>query len=248
VVKEFKDSNHLYCGHYSIKESSSNYDAKISKKDLEQYLYVFLGHIHSYDLIKPNIVHIGSCRYINFDEAKDKHKIVALITDYDTEGEKVHFLKLNTPIPMISLELGKEDPKNASKEAFTATISPLKGDVGKDTLEPKSSIAQAQTSQNPRRFEAVSQLSSFLDDLAPKTKVKVKILNFESFRLFLPLCSKYSTKFETFKYDTSFEVISVNHQKCKDTETKSFKESFTNWLKNQKIDVKITEILQKEVE
>ena len=112
IVKEYKDGNHLYCGHFSIKESSCNYDAKLSKEVFKDYLYVFLGHIHSYSLIKPNIVHLGSCRYINFDEAKDKHKIICLITDYGTDTEKVHFLKLKSPIPMIQLELGQNNENN----------------------------------------------------------------------------------------------------------------------------------------
>jgi DNA repair exonuclease SbcCD nuclease subunit len=109
VVKEFKDGNHLYCGHFSIKESFSNYDAKLSKEAFKDYLYVFLGHIHSHQLIKPNIVHLGSCRYINFDEAQDKCKIISLITDYNTEQEKVHFIKLKSPIPMIEIILKNEN-------------------------------------------------------------------------------------------------------------------------------------------
>jgi len=105
IVKEYKDGNHLYCGHFSIKESSKNYDAKLSKEEFKNYLYVFLGHIHSYSLIKPNIVHLGSCRYVDFSEAQDKHKIVTLISDYETEREQVHFLKLKSPIPMVEIIL-----------------------------------------------------------------------------------------------------------------------------------------------
>jgi DNA repair exonuclease SbcCD nuclease subunit len=108
IVKEFKDGNHMYCGHFSIKESSKNYDAKLSKENLKQYLYVFLGHIHSYQLIKPNIVHLGSSRYVNFDEAKDKQKIIALISNYNTDKEEVHFLKLKSPYPMVEFILKKE--------------------------------------------------------------------------------------------------------------------------------------------
>lgn len=98
------------------------------------------------------------------------------------------------------------------------------------------------------QFNNINDLINFLDKTSPKTKVKVKILDFESFRLFLPLCNKYSTKFVTFKYETSFEVVSVNNQKDTQTEMTSFKESFRNWLKQQTIDSKIAEILQKEIE
>ena len=232
IVKEYKDGNHLYCGHFSIKESSNNYGAKLSKEDFKNYLYVFLGHVHSYQLIKPNIVQLGSSRYVSFDEVEDKAKIVALITDYGTEREKCHFMKLKSPIPMVQLELGKNEISKAQNEA----------------QNPKSSISEGQSASNLRQFNDISAISSYLSNLDPKTKVKVKIMDFESFRQFLPLVNKYSYKFEVFKYETNFEVVSVNNQKCKDTETKSFKESFLNWLKNQKIDEKIMQILQKEIE
>jgi hypothetical protein len=99
-----------------------------------------------------------------------------------------------------------------------------------------------------RQFNGISAISSYLDKTDPKTKVKVKILDFESFREFLPLCSKYSIKFETFKYTTEFNVVSDLVPSSEKNQMTSFKESFANYLKNQKIDPKITEILQKEVE
>jgi DNA repair exonuclease SbcCD nuclease subunit len=241
IVKEYKDGNHLYCGHFSIKESIVNYGAKLSKEDLKNYIYVFLGHIHSYQVIKPNICHLGSCRYVDFDEAKDEYKVITIISDYKTEQEEVHFMKLKSPIPMIQLELGKNNPK----EAILDTISDQNKGIEKDTLEPKSRQIACINPLNSYSFEAVCQ---FLDKADHKTKVKVKILDFESFRQFLPLCSKYNTKFETFKYETDFTIISVDNQNCKDTAIVSFKEAFINWLNNQKIDDKIREILQKEIE
>ena len=225
VTKEFKDSNHLYCGHFSIKESLVNYGAKLSKETFKEYFYVFLGHIHSYQLIKPNIVHLGSCRYINFDEAKDKQKIVALVTDYNTETEKVHFMKLKSPIPMVQIELSKNDQNKGIEDGVLA-----KKDV------PTSSCVKSE-----------GEIEAYLDQLDPKTKVKVKIQNFESFRQFLPLVNRYSNKFSLFKYETNFTVISDINKEVGQTELISFKESFMNWLKNQKIDEKIKEILLKEI-
>lgn len=256
VVKEYKDSNHLYCGHFSIRESSKNYDAKLSKEDFKQYLYVFLGHVHSYQFIKPNICHLGSVRYVNFDESEDKAKIIALITDYNTDKEKVNFLKLDSPIKMVEIKLKsnkdnklqENDSKNSFQDALQGTILDQNRDRGKDTFISKSLISQGQTYLNPYKFNDICQIISFLDKLNPKTKVKVKILDFESFRTFLSLCSKYNTKFEIFKYETQFELISDNVSNNTKTELVTFKESLTNYLKNQKIDPKITEILQKEIE
>lgn len=232
VVKEYKDNNHLYCGHYSLKESSANYDAKVSKTALKDYVYVFLGHIHSYEVIKPNICHLGSSRYVSFAEAQDKHKIVALIVNYGTDKEEVHFLGLKSPIPMIELKLGK----NLKNEGVANLVSTQKAPV------------RAKENGFLGSFLRVSELSSYLDQLKANIKVKVKILDFESFREFLPLCNKYSTKFVTFKYETEFEVVSKNTPKGVVNEMTTFKESLTNYLKNQKIDPKITEILQKEIE
>jgi DNA repair exonuclease SbcCD nuclease subunit len=232
IVKEFKDGNHLYCGHFSLKESSKNYDAKLSKEDLKDYLYVFLGHIHSYELIKPNIVHLGSSRYVSFDEAEDKQKIVALITDYGMETEKVHFMKLKSPIPMIQLELSKNDQKQT---------------IADDLLAKKVDSTSSDKANSPS-FNSISAISSYLDKIDPKTKVKVKILDFESFRQFLPLVNRYDNKFSLFKYETDFIVISANNQKVGLTETTNFKESFTKWLSQQNVDLKIKEILKKEIE
>jgi DNA repair exonuclease SbcCD nuclease subunit len=100
IVKEYKDESHLFCGHFFLKESNKNFGAKLSKENFKNYLYVFLGHQHSYELLKPNVCHLGSSRYVDFAEADDKQKIVAIISDYGTEAEQVHFLKLKSPIPM----------------------------------------------------------------------------------------------------------------------------------------------------
>jgi DNA repair exonuclease SbcCD nuclease subunit len=233
IVKEFKDGNHLYCGHFSIKESKSNYDAKLSKEEFKDYLYVFLGHIHSYSLIKPNIVHLGSSRYVDFAEAEDKAKIVALITTYGTEAEKCHFMKLKTPIPMIQLELGK----NEEKRGVANDVQ--RSDNGKESgiLGVKQPI-----------LRSLAEITAFLDKTSSGTKIKIKILDFESFREFLPFVNRYSNKFSLFKYETDFIVISDNVQKGQLTEMTSFKESFTNWLSQQNVDQKIKEILQKELE
>jgi DNA repair exonuclease SbcCD nuclease subunit len=251
VVKEFKDSNHLYCGHYSIKESSKNYDAKVSQTDLKQYLYVFLGHLHSYEIIKPNIVHLGSCRYVNFDEAKDKQKIVALITNYDTEEEKVHFLKFKNPIPMVQIEfksnntnkLQEKDTKNSPKDPVSDIILSKNEQESESTLEPKlKQIA----STNPSNLSQIDLLCQQLDKLDPKTKVKVKIKDFEGFKVFLPFESKYKEKFVKFVRENDFELISENNQKYIQSGIE-LKQAFDKFTEEIKIDDEIKEIILREL-
>ena len=229
IVKEYKDGNHLYCGHFSIKESTCNYDAKLSKEDFKNYLYVFLGHIHSFQIIKPNIVHLGSSRYVSFDESKDKQKVVALISDYGTENEKVHFLKLKSPIPMIQLELcqntllgGSNDPENQKK-----------------------SISEGESALNPRQNKALSDLLAKLDQLDPKTKVRIVYKDYESYREFLPYYQKYEDKFVLFKDKKDF-IISNNLVVAKQ-ENITLKESLINWLEKNKVDEKIKQILLEEI-
>jgi DNA repair exonuclease SbcCD nuclease subunit len=234
-VKEYKDGNHLYCGHFSIKESVNNYDAKLSKEAFKEYIYVFLGHIHSYQLIKPNIVHLGSCRYVNFNEVEDKQKIVALITDYGTETEKVHFMKLKSPIPMIQLELGIKNEENVILDPHN------------EALEVESSKTTPINPPISRQNMALSELIVFLDKTDPKTKIKVKIMDFESFREFLPLVNRYSSKFHLFKYQTEFTVIPDKGDINAKTETINFRESFKNWIEQQKLDDRIKEILLNEI-
>ena len=231
IVKEFKDNHHLYCGHFSLKESLSNYDAKLSKENFKGYAYVFLGHIHSYQMIKPNICHLGSCRYVSFAEAQDKQKVVVLISNYGTEKEGVHFLKLKSPIPMKELYLQKKDEKSPNSEVSQQGLTEEKG---------KESVILGVK-------QDILELQATLDQLNPKTKVKIKILDFESYREFLPLINKYNAKFETFKYITDFEVISEKGDNNAKTEMTSFKESLSNYLKNNKIDESIRKILEEEI-
>lgn len=235
IVKEYKDENHLYCGHFILKESSKNFGASISKEAFKNYLYVFLGHQHSYEMIKPNCVQLGSSRYVNFDEVQDTCKIVSLITDYGETTEKVHFLKLKTPIPMVQLELSNTNQENTN----------LAPNNEPPTL--KELILEGENRANPGQNRAISEIIVKLNQLDPKTKIKVKILDFESFRLFLPLVNKYINKFEVFRYTTEFNVVSDLTPDNAKTQIVNFKESFSNWLKNQKIDPKIIELLQKEL-
>lgn len=105
VVPEFIDEKKLFVGHFIVNESKKKFGAARSKTELK-YQYVVLGHSHSFELIPPNICQLGSCRYINFDEAADKTKKVLLITDYNGKNERCHFIDLKTPYPMVDITLG----------------------------------------------------------------------------------------------------------------------------------------------
>jgi DNA repair exonuclease SbcCD nuclease subunit len=229
IVKEFKDDNYLYCGHFIVKEAKKNFGAKISKLTLKQYKFVFLGHQHSKEIIKPNICQLGSVRYVNFDEVEDTNKVVALITDYHKDEARVHFIPIFNANPMITIDLAQNRENKEQNE----------------TLNTKESKSQAQSSS--KKTLSLDECQKTLNSLDSKTKVKIRIHDFESFKQFLSLVSRYTSKFSVFKYETEFEVISVNKQNCQLTETNTFKESFLKWLEAQEIDVQIKDILLKEI-
>lgn len=230
VVKEFKDGNHLYCGHFIVKEAKKNYGAKISKESLKDYCYVFLGHQHSYEVIKPNICQLGSVRYVNFDEANDKQKIVALIENYNTPNEKVHFLKLKSPYPMQQLYLQQKPILEGSN----------------DTPEAEKTQQRGKESGFSSVFEGVSDLITYLDTLNANTKVKIKVKDFESYKQFLPLEWKYQQKFVKFVRENDFELISKNNQKSKQTEI-DLKKSFEEFAREKQIDNEIKTIINNEL-
>lgn len=71
LMKEYQDDDYMYCGHFIIKEAKKNFGATKSKNDLKKYKFVFLGHQHEYEIIKPNICQLGSCRFVDFGELNE---------------------------------------------------------------------------------------------------------------------------------------------------------------------------------
>jgi hypothetical protein len=203
-------------------------------------------------MIKPNICHLGSARYVSFDEAQDKHKIVVLITDYGEESEKVHFLKLQSPIKMVefilksnhSNNLQEKGSKLSPKEALQDTILSKNSDEGKDTNNQNKLISQG---KNPPNLSQIEVLCQQLDKLPGNTKVKVKILDFQAFKDFLPLEAKYKEKFEKFIRENDFELVSVKTLGSAKNET-NIKESFEEFAKEKEIDKEIKNIIIKEIQ
>jgi len=108
VVKEHIDEEYMYCGHFTLTESSISYGATKTAEDYKKYKYVLLGHQHSLQAIGKNIMHLGACRYIDFAESQDKAKVVLLIENYKGTDETNHLLGLKSVYPMKDVYL---DPK-----------------------------------------------------------------------------------------------------------------------------------------
>lgn len=95
-------------------------------------------------------------------------------------------------------------------------------------------------------FNNTSDIINYLDKTDPKTKVKVKILDFATFKQFLPLIEKYNKKFYLFKYETNFVETFSQKESEQKKEITNFKECFTNWIEQQNLDEEVKDILLKE--
>lgn len=104
-VDEYLEDN-IYAGHFMTDKSLMEYGThEKTLAELRQYSYVLLGHQHSFQELAPNIYHLGSCRYINFNEAKDDGKYIIL--NYNNSWDR---RKLMSVIPMIETSSIKELP------------------------------------------------------------------------------------------------------------------------------------------
>ena len=234
VIKEYHDESYLYCGHFIVKEAKKNFGTTISKLNFKKYKYVFLGHQHEYEIIKPNICQLGSSRYVNFDEAQDKQKTVAIIEDYKGDKERVIFVPLKSPIPMIDIELQQKTDQNSK-------TNPIK-----DPTEAKKVPETSQNQANPSiKMTDVGQLCFYLDQLPEKTKIRIIFKDYNGWLEFLPLYQKYKNKFTILRDKKDF--IMSNNLVIPKNENVSLKESLIKWMEQNKIDEKIKLILLEEL-
>jgi len=242
VVKEYIDTTHMLCGHFVLNESKINYDAKKSKNDFVAYKYVFLGHQHTFEIIKPNICQLGSCRYVDFSEVDDFKKVICIIEDYQKDTEKTHFLGLKSPYPIKDIHLRQIYDKNTPK-------SPLQGTISEEDSRQIASSAQIVKSAganplNPGVSVAIG--IQVLDKLDPKTKVRVIFHDFDSYTQFINKYDFYKNKFVLFKDKKEF-IISDNTHLRGLTEMKSLKEVMEDYLVKTKVNDIIKRVLLEEL-
>lgn len=100
VIKgDYIEDMNLFCGHFMLYESNLAFGTgKMGIGDLAKYDKVFLGHQHSpQEIVKNNMYHVGSVRYVSFNEVNDKKHIVLL------EDGKMSFIALKNCIPMLDV-------------------------------------------------------------------------------------------------------------------------------------------------
>ena len=94
-----------YVGHFMTNKSLYEYGtAQKTVEELGKYEFVILGHQHSYQKLDKSIIHLGSVRYVNFNEVIDSCKYVML----NFGRAQWQRMKLDSPIPMKDVKSVKE--------------------------------------------------------------------------------------------------------------------------------------------
>jgi len=229
ICKEYIDAPHLFVGHFGIKESLLTYGGTVSKSDLKQYQNVILGHFHNHELIKPNIMQLGSVRWVYFGEDPNIPKKVAICHNYNSGDKQWSIIDLKSPYPMINIELYKNNDFKESK----ATILPK-------NVQPASPGKESQAQIND-----IPNLLAYLDKLYPKTKVRVIFKDYSLYREFLPYSTKYKEMFFLFKERKDF-VLDIA-LKSPQSETTSLKDSLIKYMDINKVPEEIKQTLLKEI-
>jgi len=120
VVESVVEQN-VVCGHFFVEETPMRYGKKLTsiKKIQKEFNpeYIMLGHYHDFTEIGKNAYHLGSCRYVRFDEKEDLGKYVALF-----DGKNMKFKKIPTVIPIKTVysveELDKIKKKTKVRMIF----------------------------------------------------------------------------------------------------------------------------------
>jgi len=230
ICKDYADTNQLYVGHFGITESVLTRGGTVNKADLAQYRSVVLGHFHNHEIIKPNIMQLGSVRYVDFGEDPSIGKKVAVCKDYGSKEPKWFIIQLKSPYPMISLKLCQYNDSMGSRDAI---------------IEEKVSPAKPVPQIQGKFYVSVDTLRTALDKLDPKTKVRVIFEDYDLYREFLPYSTFYSQKFFLYKEKKNF-VLDLGLDRTKN-ETISLKDSLTKYLEINQIPEDIKQILLKEI-
>ena len=88
-----------YYGHFFVDKSIKSFNsAKRSLTEFDEYNFVFLGHQHSFQVLKEKRIHPGSIAWIDFGEVDDTSKNIIML-----ENDKIDIIELKSPIPMIDI-------------------------------------------------------------------------------------------------------------------------------------------------
>jgi DNA repair exonuclease SbcCD nuclease subunit len=246
IITEYKEDKRLFVGHFIVKESKlAQFGATVSIQELKDFAFVVLGHSHHYEMVTPKIVQLGSCRWINFDEAKDKAKIILLAENFDSPTPKFSFLALKSPYPMVDIVLEKKLQNNPKEALQDTKINKTEG-MGKGSNKTKTTKIAPINQVNLTEIDPISQIIAKLDSLTPKTKVRIIFRDYGLWRDFLPFYTTYEKKFIVFRQKKDFLTQAINLE-TKNVNKLKMKEALIKWMEQNKIENKIKTILLEEI-
>jgi hypothetical protein len=99
---------------------------------------------------------------------------------------------------------------------------------------------------NSGHFETIQDLLVCLNQLSPKTKVRVIFKDYGSYKEFLPYYEIYKQKFSLFKDRKDF-ILSISDNRDNNAKNETMKESLLKFLDANKINEDIKKILTEEI-
>jgi len=180
-------------GHFCIKESLCGFNETRSIKDFVGLRLVVAGHQHVMQVVGDFFYHIGSVRYVNFDEVRDKCKYVGILT-LSSSIRDFSLKPLKTPFPMVDIY-------------FTVSTEKMQQWVSSKELEGK----------NKDNAESLAVLTKKIDRIPPHAKVRIVLGDFEAYKQWLTVTEHYRERFFKMKELKKFEIKLQNIQPEKKT-------------------------------
>jgi DNA repair exonuclease SbcCD nuclease subunit len=166
-----------YFGHFFTDESI---DLDIEKQHLADIKadVVVLGHYHISKQLQTtpkNAFHVGSCRYIRFDEVINSRKYVVLIEDAETQD--IQWIPIESVIPMKEVQSLKELPNidaNTKVRWVIKDWETYKAEIN----NPQLTELSAKFVQFKIKFEFQEQPEAIKETIASKTESKIDLKSF----------------------------------------------------------------------
>ena len=179
IVDDYTDEDNNFYGHFMVEGSKFEYGTyKYTIKQLAHYNMVFLGHQHSFQAIKDHIWHIGSIRYIGFNEVSDNSKYILKLR------EKPEFIRLHSPIKMVDVhsinELKDRDLENYKIRLIISSFDQFKREINeipkyknkypefKLKLEFENVIAKGEKAINKGKKNLTQLINQYIEKIEDK--------------------------------------------------------------------------------
>lgn len=166
-------NNNILLGHYFIDKSNSSFGSyrhTLAELKKEKFKYCLLGHQHDYQKIYSDnnkiIIHLGSSRWVHFNEVSDKKYFACLFHD------NLSLIEINKATKMYSnvdnLEFYRNIPDNSKVRYVFKSYDQVKKEISTVMKESK------RFSLFKRIFKFDNEAKKIENDKATKTNKDIK--------------------------------------------------------------------------